>query len=245
MAGISSRTAAGYGGNIRAWTPRALGATCKLWLRPEAPFVTLNATDLASWNDQSGSGNDFAQGVGASQPAYNATDPDFNGHPSVQFRGTDDYLTRAQLGWLTLHLFWVGKNDADPQPGNPADSGSPFTWCADGSPEHFPLNDGNCYFGPGSSVRKSCGSPTENLASAARRIEVVSAAGLFSLTVGAETVHTTAVNTVGWAFNGIGGQPPKTYFWPGRLAEIIACDTELTGSALADVRAYLDGKYAL
>jgi hypothetical protein len=57
-------------------------ASCFSWLRSDLG-VTLNGTDVSGWADQSGNSNDAAQATIALQPPYNATDADFNSHPSI------------------------------------------------------------------------------------------------------------------------------------------------------------------
>ena len=77
--GIGSCVAFGGGGQFRP--PSVPGNI--LWLRADMG-ITLNGADVAGWADQSGNGNDAAQGVAADQPAFEAAGGP-NGTPCVTF----------------------------------------------------------------------------------------------------------------------------------------------------------------
>jgi hypothetical protein len=58
-----------------------------LWLRADMG-VTLNATRVSGWADQSGTGDankNVAQATEGKQPLFNASDANFNGHPSFTY----------------------------------------------------------------------------------------------------------------------------------------------------------------
>ncbi len=76
-------------------------------LQPEGIVNTAGA--VATWEDDSGEGNDVAQASGAAQPGYIA---DWHGHPAIQ-NGGGDYLQRSTFtggatGEVTTAL-WVGE----------------------------------------------------------------------------------------------------------------------------------------
>jgi hypothetical protein len=70
-----------------------LGSAVKLWLRADLGITI--GTGVSAWADQSGNANDFAQGTGGSQPAFEAAG--YSGLPSVLFDGVDDVLSNTTL----------------------------------------------------------------------------------------------------------------------------------------------------
>jgi len=86
-------TAKPQGGS--GWNPYAYGNPVILL---DADLgITLNGTDVSTWSDQSGNGNHVSQATEAAQPVYNVSDANFNGHASITFDNSDDYLSRATL----------------------------------------------------------------------------------------------------------------------------------------------------
>jgi hypothetical protein len=85
-----------------------------LWLRSDVATVTGSGVSL--WPDQSGGGVDWVQTTDGARPPYTASDPDFNGHPSLSFDGSADHLVIDTLGSLSSasanhSLFAVLKSD--------------------------------------------------------------------------------------------------------------------------------------
>jgi hypothetical protein len=77
-----------------AWTPASLGSLA-LWLRVEndAAVTTVSGGFASATADKSGNGRHYSQATGSRQPAFNASDADFNGQPSLTNDTTDDCLT--------------------------------------------------------------------------------------------------------------------------------------------------------
>lgn len=72
----------------------------KLWLRGDLG-VTLNATEVSGWADQSGQGNNLAQATGGNQPTFVASDAALNSQACVQFvRANSDWMNCDALGAL-------------------------------------------------------------------------------------------------------------------------------------------------
>lgn len=65
------------------------------WYRSDQGITI--ATGVSQWNDLSGNAKHLTQATGANQPAYNATDSNFNNHPSLTFDGSNDYLSAAYV----------------------------------------------------------------------------------------------------------------------------------------------------
>jgi hypothetical protein len=72
-----------------------------LWLRADMG-ITLNGSNVSTWADQSGNGNNAVQAVPGNQPAYSAAG--FNGHPCV------DWGTGAVSRGLTVPSLTLGRN---------------------------------------------------------------------------------------------------------------------------------------
>lgn len=69
------------------WTPAEI--TTQVWLdASDSAELTLNGTNVTSWNNKSG-GTDFAQATASRQPTY------LSSIDAVEFDGTDDYLSAA------------------------------------------------------------------------------------------------------------------------------------------------------
>ncbi len=66
------------------------GSATELWARADLGITI--ATGASVWADQSGKGRDLIQGTAARQPGFNATDANFNGHPSLTFDDVDDFM---------------------------------------------------------------------------------------------------------------------------------------------------------
>jgi hypothetical protein len=74
------------------WSPLALKPT--LWLRSDKG-ITLNASAVSAWADQSGTGNNYSQGTGAKQPTF--VPVALNGLPALRFDDVEDGLV-ADVG---------------------------------------------------------------------------------------------------------------------------------------------------
>ena len=71
--------------------------------------ITLNGSDVAQWDDQSGNNNDAAQGTAARQPVYNASGGP-NSLPSIDFTYTERHLltcTTSLLANLSGYSFFI------------------------------------------------------------------------------------------------------------------------------------------
>lgn len=79
-----------------AWTPASLTAL-RGWYRGDD--VTLNGSDVTSFNDKTGTGNHLTDGGTASRrPAYSATGGP-NSTPILSFDGVGEYLSDTAFSW--------------------------------------------------------------------------------------------------------------------------------------------------
>ncbi|MEL6556971.1 MAG: T9SS type A sorting domain-containing protein [Bacteroidota bacterium] len=74
--------------------------------------ITLSDTDVTTWADLSGNGNDAIQGISSERPSFDSSPINYN--PSVYFDGTDEHLDINNLiasGSSAVHVFAVGTNE--------------------------------------------------------------------------------------------------------------------------------------
>jgi hypothetical protein len=77
-----------------------------LWLNSTSLALT-NGAAVASWNDDSGSGNTVTQGTSSQRPTFQTGQ--FNGRPCVRFDGVDDNLIAPSLIAPQITLFSTHK----------------------------------------------------------------------------------------------------------------------------------------
>lgn len=71
----------------------------KMWLRADLGVVKDGSGYVSEWSDQSGSGNDIVQAASGRKPLWK--DDDLNGHETISFDGSDDYLAAAGISGNT------------------------------------------------------------------------------------------------------------------------------------------------
>lgn len=65
------------------------------WGNLLSPDTSIISTAVATLGDSSGNGRHFTQGTAANRPAYNASDANFGGQPSMTLNGTSNTLAWA------------------------------------------------------------------------------------------------------------------------------------------------------
>jgi hypothetical protein len=93
-----------------AWSPASLPGLVVWYDAQNTASITLNGSNVAQWNDQSGNGHNMTQGTAGNQPPYSATG--LNGKPSVNFNiastSTSQQLsTPLAAGPFTSGLVWA------------------------------------------------------------------------------------------------------------------------------------------
>ena len=80
------------------WNPSMLPSLA-LWLdATDASTIILNGSNVAQWNDKSGTGRNAVQATASQQPAYNITA--INGRAGLVFDGNNDVLDRPSASLL-------------------------------------------------------------------------------------------------------------------------------------------------
>jgi len=68
-----------------------------LWLDANKGVIKDGGNNVSQWDDRTNT-HTFLQAVGANQPDWNANQ--INGHPTIDFNGTTDYLKEVIADWL-------------------------------------------------------------------------------------------------------------------------------------------------
>ena len=244
MLGIANALSVGMGGGgAPAFDPAAYG-TVAWWLRGDD--VTLNGSDIASWNDKSGNAKHYAQGTPAIQPAFVASA--INGQPGVDFAASaGEYLSGPNLsldGFTALETFIVMQLNADP----PAAGGGGL-WLVgvgSGGGDAIPFTTGKIYDGFGSSARKTTVNPTPSMA-APCVYNVVSTSGEWTNFLNGTQLYTTATNTVGCrnAASQLGASLSLAGYMDGVICEWLTFAQKLGATEKVAVKAYLSGRYGI
>jgi hypothetical protein len=214
-----------------------------LWLRADMG-VTLNATRVSGWADQSGTGDankNVAQATAGNQPLFNASDASFNGHPSLTFASARSDMLNSGA--------W-----AAPMP-------NPATWFV--VAQLVAAQIAVMIDGQGASNRHLL---YNNTAAGAERVVLSGAAltaagtlngiGAFVMAGVMGTSGKLYMNARTAAASGttgtqtltalrIGAAYTSAGFWDGEIAEVIGYNRALTQAEVETVLAYLGARYAI
>jgi len=187
----SSLRRGGGGGGAPAYNPADFG-TLYHWRRGDD--VTLNGSDVSSWNDKSGNGRHAIQGTAALQPAFTASA--LNGLPGITFvASAGEFFTDSIMSALTAaERFIVLRLTADP----PVAGTGLWRQSLLAAAPVIPFTDGIIYDDFGTTVRKTCGNPTPSMATACL-YNPRTAAGAWACDINGANLFTTATNTVGFS----------------------------------------------
>jgi hypothetical protein len=227
-----------------AFLPTSI-AGCVLWLRSDLGITI--GTGVSAWADQSGSGGSGSQGTAANQPAYAASDANFNGKPSVTYNGTTSYMTGAVALSSTAASFYLVYRPV----AAPVAYEGRFSAVATGgndavAPANVVIgtrNAGNalCYRGGDGGPIADPGAGV--LVGYAARFDGVSCLTKLNGTTGT-TASTGAFGTNGWTMGARSTPGINTWCNVG-FAEVIVYSGFTSTAADASIRAYIAARYAI
>lgn len=219
-----------------------------LWLdASETSSLTLSGSNVTTWADLSGEGNDATQSDANKKPVYNATG--LNSKPTVNFQfgadgSTADVLELPDLltGLTSGEIFFVLKAQADP--GGSGSQGNLLNFDGIGSAVYYPFIDGNAYLNFLSNARKSTGNPTLALTTA-HILDMRSAANSWTADINITQHYTTGTNTVATtATPYLGGYGTANTF-DGYISEVLLFNRALTAAERTQIKNYLKAKWSL
>lgn len=234
------------------WTPAKV-TTKKLWLIGDSNTGS-NGSNITTWSDSSGQGND-ATGQGASSTKPTVVTNNLNGHvvvrltaASSQYFSLPDFLTSFTAGTA----FLVVKLANDPT-SSTKDSGLLKFGSTSGGNQnnHYGFNGDNVVYDDfGSSSRTAWGNPTPSLAAwHILSLGVNSSSSALAINVDSFS-GTTALHTTGWTTSpriGTGGG--LATFTDGWIAEIFFANELLinggNNAMQARIEGYLAYKYGI
>jgi hypothetical protein len=204
-------------------------AGCDLWLRADGITGLSDGNAVATWPDNSGNGNDFAQGTPANRPTYETGE--INGKPVVRFVASSGHqLTSAMVSGFPCTLFVVLKPRA-------VLSGYVGAVSLDDGQLLLANLGGDNKWGTYTSGNDAAGS---QLVNGTAYVACIVSTGSFFLNGVADGTYGGGSSDQGSVIGGIGGQS-----FEGDIAEVILYDSALSGTDRAAVEDYLMNKYAL
>ena len=236
--GLDYRTSRRGVGALNGWRPTQLSG-CVLWLRADMGITKDGSDRVSAWADQSGNGNNLAQGTGANQPLFVAADSNFQNQPTVRLNGTSNRLDNAALNlaqpFTVVACARSGTTAAAYRPlfDNISGTGDRYLMRR----ESVPADNFTCYAGahlynadtwPQQTKRRVAG--VFNGASSTNRLNDTASTGNPGAGAGAGGVR-------------LGGDSTPTFFWLGEVAEVAVYTRALSTAELNTIFAYFSGRY--
>lgn len=198
-----------------------------LWLRGDLG-ITLNASAVSAWADQSGAGNDFAQATPLIQPNYIASETDFpTPQPAVKFNVADNLLLGpglASVAWYGVVAISPGATFANlNSPLTVAGAGGLYVWRGSTGTANWRTADspaGN---------RFTDGADTDVAMTAANQPHFYEMLP--------NSAHTGTATTLGT------NSDAPTRIWGDSIAEVFAATVVPSAGNLLVLRAYLTARY--
>lgn len=219
--------------------PQAVGAifptVVNLWARYKAENETAiaNNAKTPSWTDLSSNARNAAQTTASIQATKR--DAQINGKAVYDLTpGSARMLLPTMAGFTAGEIFLVVKSDVDTS----GAVSSPINCGTGGAFLHYAFTGGIVYDDFGSTARKNCGNPAQDLA-VYHCLNILSKPGFYSMRINNSLLFSTASNTVG--FSSI----PQFGLYKGRIAEAIFINAEATAPNRAAILTYISEEYAL
>ena len=231
-----------------------------LWLRADMGVLDgsgngpsdggFNPNDIATWQDQSGKGNNFTQGTGANRPNYIASEAGLNNQPVLAFDGSNDSLGNGSLNPQTGFTVFAVTQITTEENG--------FNGYLGGGSGRLAFGHSNDSIAPTSSFTAWTPGASTTYGEAGSRdtewnlhtytlpdVDEANWTWLFNgvdtgtpaLTAGTPSEYDSGLS-VGWTGSG-------SEYWIGDIAEIIIFDRVLNGSEINEVGALLETRYGL
>lgn len=238
----------GAGGRSSFFLPTQL-AGCLSWLRADLG-ITLTGSNVTSWADQSGRGNDAVAPAGR-EPAYNVVGHQIGGQPTLFFdptgaTGTEKILElpSGSLSSLSaIHAFVVHRRVAATE--TIAKRTGFWHNGTGGGTSAMPGTDGNIYDDFASTTDQNTG-PPQVLLSTSQVYEVQSTTSGWQSLLNGKLQYSRLTNIMSTV------TPPQlggntlwpNYYW-GDWAEVILYNRILTVNQRSTLIGYLNGRYSL
>ncbi|WMN12887.1 T9SS type A sorting domain-containing protein [Marivirga salinae] len=237
--------------------PAGVDTNLQLWLRGDRGLVSSDGS-VSEWQDQSGNANDFTQVTTTGQPSVFPSTPGLNGLTSLDFDGSDDFLSDEDgenyiNGNSAFSLFIVIQSDI-----SGTDNGFLRTSPNNNNDEFFSLRyDASGANGGGSNVLKAGVSNRNVETSSGRQSTAAQFLGLqWQAATDAEIYINDLEDSPATADNGTAsatspisgadfvylGNGPKN-FWNGKIAEVIFFTRKIDPLERILVQNYLSSKY--
>lgn len=214
------------------WTPLNL-ASLLIWLDADQITGLSDGDPVATWEDESGNGNDFTQVTASRRPLWRASW--VNGHAAVQFDGVKHFLYRGLTINYPCQLFVVGSKDAGAGSGERRLYSGYNTWgiYAEYTTYHY------FYFFNSGTIASSAINLDQFYLLCCKQ---TSGGGQFWLNGNSQGTNSLTLNPGTTQYVGAHG---AALFHMGHIAEIIMTDVDLSNDDRQKVEAYLNSKYDL
>lgn len=217
------------------WSPANLTAI-KLWYDASAIIGLSDGQAVSQWDDLSTGGEHLTQATGANQPIYKTAI--VNGLPVVRFDGSND--TMAESGYTmaggAISVFIVLNRTGTP--GAAAKTAFGSTTSDNSSLGRDVSANWQAVLAVTAGIADGADGATFVL------LELIMATGTATLWKNGTSIGSAASNWVNSALK-VGDRVSAGQYWPGDIAEIVLCETQLGTTERQEAEAYFRAKYNL
>jgi len=236
-----------------SWTPADIA---KYWWTADAG-VTESGGAVSAWVDQVG-GLSIDQATGANQPTL-TTQAALNGENVIRFDGTDDYLQRSPISFVSDGYAWTNINIAYNNNGNINGSLIAQSYFGDTTGRYSIIKDGGNYIVINSAFSSTHNIILESPATTGVKVEAFEydASGNVrtwyndfntssSYSGGTSNLDLIQITTLIFgAYNDTSTGVAAGYKWNGDLAESIWVPSVLSAGDITNLQTYINTKYNL